>query len=180
MLYKKLAKIQKELKAPKNQFNKFGNYSYRSQEDILEAVKPLLDDLVLLVSDEIVAIGGRVFVKATAKLTDGKETIENTAYAREAQNRKGMDDAQITGATSSYARKYALNGLFAIDDVKDADTMERPKPVTTKELQDLIQKTSNPEQTQESLLNAFKKESLHALTQGELRKAILTIKSKLK
>ena len=179
-IYKKLEKIQKELKAPKGQFNKFGGYAYRSQEDILEAVKPLLDGLVLLISDEIVEVGGRVYVKATATLTDGDIRIENSAFAREQLTRKGMDEAQLTGATSSYARKYALNGLFAIDDVKDADTMERPKPVTAQELQALIKQTSNPEETQERLLEVFKKTSLHALSQAELRKAILTIKSKLK
>lgn len=117
----KLSNIQKNLKAPKNQRNNFGGYNYRSCEDILEAVKPLLDDLVLTISDEIVEVGGRVYVKATAKITDGANTIENSAFAREAETRKGMDDSQVTGATSSYARKYALNGLLCIDDTKDAD-----------------------------------------------------------
>lgn len=124
-LVKKLAEIQQKLKAPKGQFNKFGNYAYRSCEDILEAVKPLLGDLVLTVNDELVAIGegeaARFYVKATAKITDGEHTVENAAFAREAADKKGMDDAQITGSASSYARKYALNGLFLIDDTKDAD-----------------------------------------------------------
>jgi hypothetical protein len=120
----KLQEIQKTLKAPKNQRNSFGNYNYRSCEDILEAVKPLLGDSVLTISDEIVNVGTRYYVKAVVKFTDdtGKEYI-STAYAREAENKKGMDDAQITGACSSYARKYALNGMFLIDDTKDADTM---------------------------------------------------------
>jgi len=126
----KLAKIQQELKAPKGQFNKFANFNYRSCEDILEAVKPLLGDLTLTISDEVVNIGDRYYVKATASLADGTATVEISAFAREADEKKGMDDAQITGATSSYARKYALNGLFAIDDTKDADTQDNT--VTTK------------------------------------------------
>lgn len=121
-LIKKLNDIQRELKAPKNQFNKFGNYAYRNAEDILEAVKPLLKGVVLTLSDEIVQIGDRFYVKAKAKITDGKNIIENTAYAREAMIKRGMDDSQITGAASSYARKYALNGLFLIDDTRDADS----------------------------------------------------------
>ncbi len=122
----KLIKIQKELKAPKGQFNKFGNYKYRSCEDILEAVKPLCaeEGVQLTISDEIVMIGERYYVKATATVTDGSESASVTAYAREEETRKGMDSSQITGATSSYARKYALNGLFCIDDTKDADTDE--------------------------------------------------------
>lgn len=121
MIYEKLAKIQATLKAPKNQFNSFGKYNYRSCEDILEAVKPLLNGLVLTVSDEIVLIGDRYYVRATATLTDGKEGITNPAYAREEDNKKGMDASQLTGATSSYARKYALAGLFLLDDNKDSD-----------------------------------------------------------
>ena len=121
----KLIKIQKELKAPKNQFNKFGNYKYRSCEDILESVKPLLAKykLWMTISDDVVEMGGRVYIKATAKIHDcetGEEVI-NTAFARESESKKGMDDSQITGSTSSYARKYALNGLFLIDDTRDAD-----------------------------------------------------------
>ena len=117
----KIAKIQKELKAPKNQYNSFGDYRYRSCEDILEAVKPLLGDLILTITDDVVEVGGRVYVKATACITDGEESISNTAFAREAETRPKMDVAQLTGAASSYARKYALNGLFCIDDVKDPD-----------------------------------------------------------
>ena len=116
--------IQKELKAPKNQKNSFGGYNYRSCEDILEAVKPLLHEngLKQTISDDIVNIGDRYYVKATVTITDGEETETVTAYAREAENKKGMDESQLTGATSSYARKYALNGLWLIDDTKDADT----------------------------------------------------------
>lgn len=126
----KLSEIQKNLKAPKNQRNNFGGYNYRSCEDILEAVKPLLNDLILTISDDIVEVGGRVYVKATARITDGENTIENTAFARESETKKGMDDSQITGAASSYARKYALNGLLCIDDTKDADaTNTRDKDI---------------------------------------------------
>lgn len=118
---KNLIKIQKELNCPKNQFNKFGGYSYRNQEDILEAVKPLLGDAILTIRDEIVEIGGRVYVKAIVKFSDGDFYIETTAFAREPESQKGMNDSQITGSASSYARKYALSGLFLLDDVKDAD-----------------------------------------------------------
>lgn len=121
-IYEKLSRIQKELKAPKNQRNNFGGYNYRSCEDILEAVKPHLDGCVLTVTDEIIFLGDRFYVKATARLSASKDDyIENSAFAREPLAKKGMDEAQITGATSSYARKYALNGLLAIDDTKDAD-----------------------------------------------------------
>lgn len=118
--------LQNELKAPKSQRNNFGNYNYRSAEDILEAVKPLNKkySVLLNLSDEIVAVGSRIYVKATATLTDieSDEAISVTAFAREAETKKGMDDSQITGTASSYARKYALNGLYCIDDTKDADT----------------------------------------------------------
>lgn len=125
-LHEKLSIVQSKLKAPKGQYNSFGKYSYRSAEDILEAVKPLNSEhgLVLTISDEIKEVAGRVYVVATATITDGTDAVRVTAYAREPENKKGMDDSQITGATSSYARKYALNGLYAIDDNKDADTDE--------------------------------------------------------
>lgn len=128
-LYAKLSEIQQKLEAPKGQYNEFGNYHYRSAEDILNAVKPLLGDCVVTVGDEIVLIGERYYVKASAVFTNGKHGIITTAFAREPLTKKGMDESQITGSSSSYARKYALNGLFAIDDTKDADTMDnRPKP----------------------------------------------------
>lgn len=126
-LINKLNVIQSELKAPKGQYNKFGNYNYRSCEDILEAVKPLLKEsgLILLIKDEIVNMGDRYYVKATCTLYDEEgHSLSTEALAREAQTKKGMDESQITGAASSYARKYALNGLFAIDDNKDADTQD--------------------------------------------------------
>lgn len=130
-IYQKLMAVQAELKAPKGQRNSFGNYNYRSCEDIMEAVKPLLQkhEAALVVGDTIELIGTRFYVKATAKfidVADGTE-IENTAYAREEDSKKGMDAAQVTGAASSYARKYCLNGLFDIDDTKDADTDEYQK-----------------------------------------------------
>ena len=120
----KLVKIQHDLKAPKDQRNNFGGYSYRSFENILESVKPLLSEagLSIILSDDIVEVGGKAYVKATATVSDGKESISNTAFAREDENRKGMSDPQITGACSSYARKYAVQGIFAIDDSKDPDT----------------------------------------------------------
>ena len=131
-LRQKLLKVQLELKAPKSNFNKFGGFYYRSLEDILEAVKPLLDKhgLTLTISDEPIMIGDRFYIKATARLSDGKENLEVTAYAREAAGKKGMDEAQVTGASSSYARKYCLNGLFLIDDTKDPDTNEFQEQTT--------------------------------------------------
>lgn len=126
-IHSQLLEVQAKLKAPKGQKNQFGGYKYRSCEDILEAVKPLLKEqgLVLLISDEIVQISERIYVKATAYLTNAEgESYSTHAYAREADGKKGMDPSQVTGATSSYARKYALNGLFCIDDTKDADTFK--------------------------------------------------------
>ena len=121
----KLQGIQSSLKAPKGQTNTFGGYRYRSAEDILEALKPLLGEwgCSLVIEDEMVEVGGRVYVKASANLidNDSESVLSTTAYAREAETKRGMDDAQITGSASSYARKYALNGLFAIDDTKDPD-----------------------------------------------------------
>lgn len=127
-IYSKLLSIQNELKAPKNQYNKFGKYNYRNCEDILEAIKPLClkYGAVVLIDDYVSQIGERFYVKAKASLIDidTQEEVYACAYARESENKKGMDSAQVTGATSSYARKYALNGLFCIDDTKDVDTQE--------------------------------------------------------
>lgn len=160
-IFEKLLAIQQELKAPKGQYNSFGKYNYRSCEDILEAVKPICAkyNTVLTVSDELVYMGDRYYIKATARLIDTEfpvgydvstqipnvskavlekhNSIENTAFAREEETKKGMDGSQITGTASSYARKYALNGLFCIDDTKDADTDEykkqemKPEPKVT-------------------------------------------------
>ena len=124
-LIERLQSVQSQLKAPKGQTNKFGNYNYRSAEDILESVKPLLaaNGLALIISDDIVQIGERVYVKSSASVIDAYGAqIGSNGFAREAETRKGMDDSQITGSASSYARKYALNGLFAIDDTKDSDS----------------------------------------------------------
>lgn len=132
---KELIAIQSELKAPKSQYNSFGEYKYRSCEDILEAVKPLLKahECVLNLCDDIVAVGDRYYVKATARITNTSGEIETaTAFAREDLGKKGMDVSQITGTASSYARKYALNGLFCIDDTKDADTDERRNESTNR------------------------------------------------
>lgn len=129
-IYQKLLEIQHELKAPKGQYNNFGGYKFRSCEDILEAVKPLCYKYKAapVLTDDVVSIDGRFYVKATARLYDTEEApynfAENTAYAREDDTKKGMDGAQLTGCSSSYARKYALNGLFNIDDTKDPDTDE--------------------------------------------------------
>ena len=143
-IVQKLSKIQQNLKAPKGQVNNFGKYKYRSAEDILEAVKPLTskEGLILTLSDEIQLIGDRIYVKATARLTDGDQEVVTVAFAREEASKKGMDASQVTGAASSYARKYALNGLFCIDDTKDSDATndhgKQPVKTTTK-------KASKPE-----------------------------------
>lgn len=125
-LTERLMAIQAQLKAPKDKTNNFGGYKYRSCESILEAVKPLLQaqSCILTISDEIVECGSRIYVKARATLTDGESEYTTFGFAREPENKKGMDEPQVTGTASSYARKYALNGLFAIDDTKDADTDE--------------------------------------------------------
>lgn len=128
-----LLTIQTELKAPKNQYNNFGKYKYRNAEDILEAVKPLLKayKCTLIISDDIVSVGDRIYVKSTCTLSNGEKEIKTTAFARETLSQKGMNDAQITGSASSYARKYALNGMFLIDDTKDDDFNNKPAPKNT-------------------------------------------------
>lgn len=137
-IYEKLSHIQQELKAPKNLYNSFGKYNYRNAEGIMEAVKPYLGryNVSLVVEDDIVEVGGRIYVKAVARFIDCEPEVKNSdedyyraevtasAYARESQDKKGMDDSQMTGTASSYARKYALNGLLLLDDTKDADTDE--------------------------------------------------------
>lgn len=132
---KRVGMAQSELKAPKNQYNSFGKYNYRSCEDILEAAKPInkKHGLVLLLTDKPVCIGQRYYIEATARLYDieSEQFIEATASAREADTKKGMDESQVTGTASSYARKYALNGLYNIDDTKDADTDAYKKQTTT-------------------------------------------------
>lgn len=131
-LLQKILEVQATLKAPKDKYNSFGKYSYRSAEGILEAVKPLLygQGILLCITDDVVAIGDRIYVKATASITDGETVYAVTAFAREEDVKKGCDGSQITGTASSYARKYALNGLFLIDDTKDADTDEYHEQTT--------------------------------------------------
>ncbi|EME8143314.1 ERF family protein [uncultured Enterococcus sp.] len=170
----KVVTIQTELKAPKGQFNKFGNYKYRSLEDINEALKPLLarEQLQLTVSDELVLIGDRYYVKATATISDSDGNyVEVHGYARESKDKKGMDDSQITGTASSYARKYAMNGLFLIDDTKDADTDEYAKQ--TKELASNKQSqppksilTDSQKQTAVSKMTEFAKQQNMKLEQA--------------
>lgn len=155
-IYEKLLNIQAELKVPKNQYNSFGKYNYRSCEDILESLKPLLIKYkaTLIIDDEIVQIGDRYYVKATATLIDvegegsfpkGRECISSTAFAREDEKKAGMDLSQLTGSTSSYARKYALNGLFAIDDTKDSDATNKHDTGQIKKSKEQTKKTDDTE-----------------------------------
>lgn len=143
---KELIAIQSELKAPKSQFNKFGGYKYRKAEDILEAVKPLLNKqkCTLTITDDIVMVGNRIYVKATATIKNEKGECETTnGWAREEETKKGMDGSQITGASSSYARKYALNGLFAIDDNADSDTTNDGQQQTQQQAQTQAQQPAS-------------------------------------
>lgn len=175
----KLLAIQTELKAPKGQYNSFGKYKYRSCEDILEAVKPLLKEheCTLTISDDIVEIGGRVYVKATATLRCGEECYTNTAYAREPLEKKGNDESQITGTASSYARKYCLNGLFLIDDTKDADTDENyvqtcgAEKITDTQVKGLLKKYQKPEQVK-NILEHFGIKKLEDMTVSQLSELI--------
>lgn len=141
-IYEKLQAIQAALKAPKSQYNSYGKYKYRKAEDILEAVKPLLKEqgLALICTDDLVNIGDRYYIKATVTITDGEASIFTTAFAREEETKSGMDGSQITGASSSYARKYALNGLLCIDDTADSDTTNIG--TTSDKTQDAVRKTS--------------------------------------
>lgn len=144
---KELIAIQSELKAPKSQFNKFGGYKYRKAEDILEAVKPLLNKqkCTLTITDDIVMVGNRIYVKATATIKNEKGECETTTgWAREEETKKGMDGSQITGASSSYARKYALNGLFAIDDNADSDTTNDEQHQAAQQQTQTQQPTTSP------------------------------------
>ena len=184
-IYTTLTEIQNELKAPKNQYNSFGKYKYRSCEDILEALKPLLlkHKATLIINDEIQEVGTRIYVKAICTFVVGDEKIQTTAFAREEESKKGMDGSQVTGASSSYARKYALNGLFLIDDTKDADTDEfkeqskskqenKSKQELTKEqINILYSMASEKENTQKDIQNviskSFNKRSVTELSQAE-------------
>ncbi|EGT4282220.1 recombinase [Cronobacter malonaticus] len=169
--YARLAKIQAHLNAPKNQYNSFGKYKYRSCEDILEGVKPLLDGLFLSISDEIVLIGDRHYVKAVATITDGESSHTATAMAREEESKKGMDAAQVTGATSSYARKYCLNGLFGIDDAKDADTDEHKQQQNSQASSLPAKKPASPEQILKAFTEAASAKNSVAELKGAFAKA---------
>lgn len=191
----KLTCIQANLKAPKGQYNNFGKYKYRSCEDILEAVKPHLAQhgLALILSDEPVLCGEWHYIKATAMITDGTSDCTATAYARESVTKKGMDDSQITGTASSYARKYALNGLFLIDDTKDADTNEQhkatrqaskpkaePEPKSVVDLspvRNIFKQYSaaaglTPQEAVDSVCAAVGTESMEAMTAEQVQKAV--------
>lgn len=155
-----LAEIQAKVKAPKGQFNSFGKYAYRSAEDILESVKQVVNPMgfSISLSDTIVMIGDRFYVQTTATLTNGKETYTATAFAREEESKKGMDGSQVTGASSSYARKYALNGLFALDDTKDSDA-------TNTHGKEIVKSTKpNFNDTGEIKLAVERSESIESLT----------------
>lgn len=187
--YAKLAIIQQELNVPKNQWNDYGKYNYRSCEDILEGLKPLLQKVnaAIRISDEIVQIGERYYVKATATFVDLEDEtkITNTAYAREDLTKKGMDASQITGATSSYARKYALNGLFCIDDVKDSDSNdnqedeqqkaeEQQKQIEVQKIPDvkvkaLISRCESDGVDTKNILKLYKVNSLADLTEKQFK-----------
>jgi len=178
-----LNKIQKELKAPKGQRNTFGNYNYRSCEDILEAVKPLLGKATLTLNDEIVLIGDRYYIKATATITDEQSSVLVSAYARESLEKKGMDMAQITGAASSYARKYALNGLFCIDDTKDADTTNGNSAVEyidEKQLGQILDYINEYKLKEEKLLAYMKVETIKKITKADFSKAISALENSAK
>lgn len=168
-LHEKLLAIQTKLKAPKRQYNSFGKYSYRSAEDILEAVKPLNAEqgVLLTITDEIKEVGGRIYVVATATVSDGTDELKVSAFAREPENKKGMDESQITGATSSYARKYALNGLYAIDDNKDADTDEHKQQQENAPKKQQAQKQQQQKQQQQE--QGFTEQELHELVEKYVR-----------
>lgn len=176
--YKKLADIQLKLNAPKNQYNNFGKYAYRSCEDILEGVKPLLGELFLTISDEVILVGDRFYIKATATITDGESSHSVSACARESLDKKGMDSAQVTGATSSYARKYCLNGLFGIDDAKDADTNEHRNQSEPTPQQTTTQQASKPQMTPKDALNKFT-DAANGMPLEELEKAYAWTSTKL-
>lgn len=168
-IHEKMMKIQTTLKAPKNLFNSFGNYKYRNAEGILEAVKPLLAEnkLSMYISDDVQAVNDRVYVKATVSIFDIEtgESVMATASAREALNKKGMDDSQITGTASSYARKYALNGIFLLDDTKDADTDENQKERTARSNKQEQEK--NKEKLDQMKISLVKQKTLLDLCEDE-------------
>lgn len=190
-IYEKLLNIQTELKAPKGQRNNFGKYNYRSCEDILEAVKPLLkkEKCTLIINDEIERIENRYYIKATVNLIDVEsgEKISSNAYAREEENKKGMDGSQVTGASSSYARKYALNGLFAIDDTKDSDATNQhdkkqnnvgQQSVIKQQIAEILKvKGISFEKLTEVIKVKFKKQKFDELTANEQQKLLEEVRA---
>ena len=181
---KKLIEVQTELKAPKNKFNSFGNFSYRSCEDILESVKPLLKarGLMMTITDEVVNVGSKNYIRATVTIRDGDQTVSVSAFAREAEAKKGMDDSQITGTASSYARKYALNGMFLIDDTKDADTDEfksyedsKIPKLKAKTLKDLCEQTGTDIK---KLCDYYKISTIEEMTSSQYAEAVKQIEKK--
>ena len=191
-IYEKLLKAQVELKAPKGQYNSFGKYKYRSCEDILEALKPVLDKfkLTLFIKDDVIEVNTRNYVKATITLVNIEkpdEIIETSALAREEETKKGMDGSQITGASSSYARKYALNGMFMIDDTKDSDSTnthgkeEKTEDERKKNAIEEITKLANTEDLYNEVLEVaskFGKNSLLDCSLEELKKIYKELKNK--
>lgn len=176
----KLIKVQSELKAPKGQKNTFGNYNYRSAEDILEAVKPLLSEqgLLMTITDIIEQVGERYYIQAKVTITDGEDTVEVTGYARESLNKKGMDDSQITGTASSYARKYAMNGLFLIDDTKDSDSNEN-RTERENRAKKVDVEAEREKQAKIAKLNAQYERALKAANDNEAPMELLTKWNKL-
>ena len=183
-VYEILNKIQSNLKVPKNHFNQFGKYSYRSCEDIVEAIKPLLSGSVLTISDDLVFMGTRYYVKATATITHDGQSISCSAYAREEESQKGMSAGQLTGSTSSYARKYALNGLFAIDDTKDADTTnthDKPEGFIDKEqIVVLIEMIEESGADLDKFMEYMKVETIDTIPKSDYKKAVAALNAKKK
>lgn len=189
-LQQKLLKVQQELKSPKSNFNKFGGFKYRSLEDILEAVKPINKKygITLTLTDKPVQVGDRYYIEATALITDNKQEFRVTAYAREPQSKTKMDDAQVTGTSSSYARKYALNGLYLIDDTKDADTDEYQKQtndsITQKQIGTLkvkvleLAKLTN--KTDEDIYKEMKISDITQLNKDQAKRAIKYLDDRIK
>ena len=191
-VYSKLVEVQNKLKVPKSQFNSFGKYNYRNAEDILEAVKPILKEVgaVVVLKDEIVLIGDRYYLKTKAQFIDAEngEAIEVEAMAREAEEKKGMDSAQVTGATSSYARKYALNGLFLIDDTKDndhdtlhkTDLKQEELKISQIQIDSIVQLITETKSDLKGFLQFFKIKEIPEMTAKQASEGIKMLEKKIK
>ena len=191
-VYSKLVEVQNKLKVPKSQFNSFGKYNYRNAEDILEAVKPILEEVgaVVVLKDEIVLIGDRYYLKTKAQFIDAEngEAIEVEAMAREAEEKKGMDSAQVTGATSSYARKYALNGLFLIDDTKDndhdtlhkTDLKQEELKISQIQIDSIVQLITETKSDLKGFLQYFKIKEIPEMTARQAVEGIKMLEKKIK